>query len=170
MRKYFLLSAVAILSASNVYAENPAAAGIFNIESNVQIVDEINCSTILSLSILSKEEGGNVSVSVSPTGEISQILGSGIVYSMASPAVCSISNNTFVNVENFQAINNGVFRKEVVDGIASGDDQPATDFLVSDFTYLLSDDGKSVSIGGTFEFANITRAYYHASVTLMYTY
>jgi len=42
--------------------------------------------------------------------------------------------------------------------------------MVSDFTYLISDDGKSVSIGGTFNFNNISSSYYQATVLLLYTY
>ena len=170
MRKYFLTTAVALLAATSANAENIGATGQIGVLSYVQTVDEINCSDDLILSILLREEGGNVSVTVSPTGEILNVTGNNVVYTHGTPAVCSISNSTFVNAENFETMPMNYVRDEIVNGEAQNNPQPTTDFMVSDFTYLISDDGKSVSIGGTFDFNNINQAIYHVPVLLLYTY
>ncbi|MBE6450900.1 MAG: hypothetical protein E7016_02920 [Alphaproteobacteria bacterium] len=171
MRKYFLLSAVAtLMTVTSANAENIGATGQFNVLSMVQTVDEINCSDPLILSIMLREEGGNVSATISPTGETSDITGNNVVYAFGTPAMCSISNSTFVNAENFDTMPMNYIRDEIVNGEMQNNPQPTTDFMVSDFTYLISDDGKSVSIGGTFNFNNISSSYYQATVLLLYTY
>ncbi|MBE6451808.1 MAG: hypothetical protein E7016_07625 [Alphaproteobacteria bacterium] len=167
MRKYFLLS-VSCLLTSNVYAQNPVAAGSFAVTSYINTVDEIDCGSI-NLNFMINETGGNMSATISPTGELSNVTGHNVVYTMGTPAVCSISNSTFSNVENF-AIMPMHFVYAPLVGDTLGDAQPTDDFTVSDFTYLISDGGKSVSIGGTLNFNNVNAGYYSGTFMLSYVY
>ncbi|MBQ2811392.1 MAG: hypothetical protein IJF12_04395 [Alphaproteobacteria bacterium] len=97
MRKYFLLSAVALLSASNV---NATEFGEVSVSATVNVADTFECSEITWGSLTVKR--GNGDITILPD---SSILGDkeSIIRSELFPVIsnCDFIGNEFIGPENF---------------------------------------------------------------------
>ncbi|MBQ2810914.1 MAG: DUF4402 domain-containing protein [Alphaproteobacteria bacterium] len=167
MRKYFLLSAVVLLSATNVMAENSMAGGNFTATVSVIMVDEISCNQGLILSVALKDNTSPTSITLDPSGVVTSITDSSVAFIEGVPAICSLTNNTFDNTENiFLGSDSPITLLD-----SAGDNLVISNSTISDFTFKVSDDRKSISIGATLNLeSNINPSQYWASIPVMYYY
>ena len=159
MRKYCFLSILSMISIHNVYAYD-GAAGQFEALAYVLMADEISCSQQLGLGAYIKELG-EISVTLDANGKISNTTGDNITLAVGQPAICSLSNGTFTDASRIMLPD---YEVECI-SIETGD--KAT---ISNFTKLISEDGKSVNIGATLS-VNPTQPFgCQVSLPIMYAY
>ncbi|MBQ2811040.1 MAG: hypothetical protein IJF12_02605 [Alphaproteobacteria bacterium] len=168
MRKYFLLSALALMISvitNKTYAD---AIGNLEIQALVTLMDELQCDP-LYLNICTSDVSQGLTAIVDTNGNITVSNGSvGTGLMQGEPAKCTLSNNTFTSVDKLSVMLGSVYFSYIPFGSEEFVPSEAT---ISDFTFNISDDAKTAYIGGTYTFpANMGQGLYHANVPIAYLY
>ncbi|MBE6451599.1 MAG: hypothetical protein E7016_06515 [Alphaproteobacteria bacterium] len=157
MRKYFLLSLSCIFSSYQANADNSFAAGQFQALAYIGYAQGMECTDVLLLQVILSDTEQEANIMVSPTGNITSIRAENVITAYATTPTCTLNNGTFDNVENI--VITGSNMKDLPDDSSSvssislenvfnpSDNNVPT---ITDFTYLLSSDNKSVSIGAVY--------------------
>ncbi|MBE6450624.1 MAG: hypothetical protein E7016_01520 [Alphaproteobacteria bacterium] len=146
MRKYFLLSLSCIFSSYQANADNSFAAGQFTAGVYVTQADEITCEQNLEARIVVKDKPEQFTLQILPNAyNMGVSVDTNVITAVVTPAQCTISNGTFTDVSKFEL-------PTVVPLNSAGSDDilSATQSTIGDFELVISPDGKSVNIGGTF--------------------
>ena len=162
MRKYFLLSAVALMIATNVNAG--IGAGNMQVSAEITSIDSISCRG-LALAIGVPDTSKELTVTLGTNGE-AQASEESIAYFNVAPAVCTTTGTFPDDISNFMVATEGPVK-------LLSNDKPDLSIVptISNFTYDLSADGKEISIGGTYTFpANFEEGTYSNNLSVMYYY
>ena len=170
MRKYFLTSAVSLLIATNVNAQIVEAAGQFMASVIISTATEIECTGQLAASLLVTDTTQEFSVTVNPEGYAIDD-GDNVIASSGHVPTCTLSNGTFDNIDNINVTSMNASEENSFKLVHYGDTSDTNVPTLSDIKFLLSEDQKSVNIGGTFNIpANITLGGAEANLSQYTTY
>ncbi|MBQ8870938.1 MAG: hypothetical protein IJ019_06150 [Alphaproteobacteria bacterium] len=168
MRKYFLLSAVAMLVATNV---NAYAVGEFPVVVYIESAEAIECDIGLAFSAFLADISKPATVKVNPHGLVNGA--DNVVAARVEVPTCTLTNGTFSNLENLIISGQNMAYEETSIKLVNADNPSDTNIpTISDFEFLLSNGDKSVSIGATFNIPENmqTSTAYTTVINIMYCY
>ncbi|MBQ8870437.1 MAG: hypothetical protein IJ019_03575 [Alphaproteobacteria bacterium] len=149
MRKYFLTSAVSLLIATNVNAQIIDAAGQFMATVVVSTATKLECTGQLAAQLLVTDVTQEMSVTVNPEG-YAMSDGSNAISVSGDVPTCTLSNGIFDDVNNIQITSMNASEEDSFKLVHYGETSDTNLPTLSNIKFLLSEDKKSVNIGGTF--------------------
>ncbi|MBE6451474.1 MAG: hypothetical protein E7016_05880 [Alphaproteobacteria bacterium] len=166
MRKYFLLSAVVVFIANNANALS-ASKGEFSASASISAMLELDCPQGMILDVASSDVSKELKAVVDTMSNVVVTTDTTYIAS-AKSAYCTTSGNIFSSPENFSVLNN-VYNFTYMG--PEDETYVSSNATISDFTFRISNAGKTVYIGATYRFPeNSGVGSYLVQIPVIYTY